>query len=274
MPGPFYEYNATESLHILKDAWGQKAWLGPQSKLLAENLPAAIEATYAAAHERTQGFRLNRPLNEMMDDRSRERCLEAAMFRRWNQPNMWRIPGCWERLIAFQVPLYAQRDAEQWGDIDLLGMNADGLPVVIELKAAPNSHLDGQTRPSETPLRMLVEAGAYAVALRKNWASQFRTEWIARLRELGVLETVIDAVPETLSTVPLVAAAPASYWIDWLAVTEKGRTVSRETWLSFQALLGEFERASLPVSFVSISGTEGDDSNLAAQPLVGFPPVS
>jgi hypothetical protein len=120
---------------------------------------------------------------------------------------------------------------------------------------------------------MVLDAAAYAVALRKNW-QRFRPEWIHHLTKTGMSDQVVSHVPEVLEAVPLVAAAPASFWIDWLPVTAKGRTVTGETWLSFQALLTEMEKAKLPVSFVSISGHDQNDAGLAAQPLIGFPLIA
>jgi hypothetical protein len=267
MTPPFYDRQPSDGLHVLKDFWTQKSYMGPQSQLLRDNLEVAINATYEAAHLRVQGFELGRPTTEVMHDRSRERRLEGAMLQRWNQPGMWRIPGGWERLVAFQTPLFAQQLKEQWGYIDLLGINAYGLPIVVELKKGPDAGADGKTSSSETPLRMVLEAAAYAVSLRKNWGVKFRTEWVAHLVSLGLSDQVISKIPDALGTVPLVAAAPASFWIDWLPVTEKGQSVTRETWLSFQALVAELKAQKLPVSFVSISGHDKDTEGLAVQPL-------
>jgi hypothetical protein len=171
------------------------------------------------------------------------------------------------------VPLFDQQQKSGWGYIDLLGVNAEGLPVVVELKKGAQAQADGKTQSTETPLRMILEAAAYAAALRRNW-DVFRRDWVDRLRELNVPESVISKVPGKLDTVPLVAAAPASFWIDWLPVTEKGMTVSPETWKWFKALLDEMRRAGLPASFVSISGFDGLSTELAVQPLVGFPIVN
>jgi len=157
--------------------------------------------------------------------------------------------------------------------IDILGVSTQGGPVVVELKKGPSALADGKTGATESPLRMVLEAAAYAVALRKNW-DRFRREWIDLLDRLGTSEEVISRVPQQLTRVPLVAAAPASFWIDWLPVTEKGKTVTLETWRAFQRLLSEFEKMELPVSFVSISGHDQNVDGLAVQPLVGFPPVS
>ncbi len=245
--------------------------MGTQSQLLAKELRTAVNSTFEAAPERTQGFQLGLPITEAIHDRCRERRLEAAMVRQWNRPGMLPVPGGWGRLVAFQVPLFSEQQKGQWGYVDLLGVNAGGLPVVVELKKDPDAAPDGKTRRSETPLRMVLEAAAYAVALRKNWR-RFREEWVDHLAGLGTPGRTLGGIPAQLTTVPLVAAAPASFWIDWLPVTKKGRKVGPETWQSFRSLLAELSRVGLPVTFVSISGNDGDEARLALQPLVGFPP--
>lgn len=274
MPNPLRGHQPVDGLHVLKDEWTQKQFLGPQSLALAENgaLAVAVEATFAAAPERRQGFRLDRDVKKDIHTSEEERRLESAMMRRWGTAGMWPIPDAWIRLVACQVPLFDQQKKDRWGYIDVLGVAKNGLPVVVELKKAPDADPDGKTRATETPLRMVLEAAAYAIALRKNW-NHFRTAWIARLQELELPDQVIDQVPSRLSKVPLVAAAPASFWIDWLRVTNKGLTVTVEAWESFHKLLSEFRRAQLPVSFVSISGHDQNVDGLAVQPLVGFPPI-
>lgn len=271
MTDPFYGRQPKDGLHVLKDAWCQKAHLGPQSKALAENdhLSLAIAATFAVAPVRHQGFRLSRTPTEAIHESEQERRLEAAMMKRWGCSAMWPVPSGWDRLVACQVPLFDQQERQGWGYIDLLGVNARGLPVVVELKKSPKAEFDGKTKSTETPLRMVLEAAVYAIALRKNW-ERFRPEWIDRLNEISFSDQIVASIPEVLITVPLVAAAPASFWIDWLPVTEKGRKIDRETWASFQGLLVELENAKLPVSFVSISGTDRDVEGLAVQPLA-FP---
>lgn len=268
MTDPLYGRKPADGFHILKDVWTQKEFIGLQSMALREDegLTVAISATMAAAPVRTQGYRLDRTPTDSIHESEQERRLEAAMMARWNRPGMWTVPGAWERLVACQVPLFADQSKQGWGYIDLLGVNKSGVPVVVELKKAPETTIDGKTKGSETPLRMVLESAAYAVALRKNW-NAFRPEWINRLKMLEVPPELIERVPSTLELVPLVAAAPASFWIDWLPVTEKGLTVTGETWLSFKSLLAELTVMNLPVSFVSISGHDERVDGLAVQPL-------
>ena len=268
MPPPYYEVGPENGLHVLKDVWKQKTHLNAQSLLLAENLDAAIRATENNVQIRPGNFQLDRPITEVAGDDSEERRLEAAMMARWNQPEMWQIPRGWNRLVAFQTPLFARQDRGQWGYIDLVGVNGNGVPVVVELKKSPGAELDGKTQSSETPLRMVLEAAAYAISLRLNWAN-FRAEWIARLSQLCVPEQMIAGVPEQLNLVPLVAAAPASFWVDWLPYTAKGQEV--QEWRGFRSLLAGLQARSLPVAFVSISGHDRSPQRLAVQPLIGLP---
>jgi hypothetical protein len=58
-----------------------------------------------------------------------------------------------------------------------------------------------------------------------------------------------------------------SLMCDRLPVTDKGRSVSGETWQSFQSLLEELALKNLPVSFISISGHDEKIDGLAVQPL-------
>jgi len=176
-------------------------------------------------------------------------------------------------LISFQVPLFDKQEKASWGYIDLLGVILKGTPVVVELKKEPATNPVGGTKASESPLRMVLEAAAYAIALRKNWG-RFRPEFVQRLKTLELPDSTIAGVPQELSTVRLVGLAPASYWIDWLPVTAKGLKVTPDAWRAFADLLAKFDQAGLPVSFASLSGDIESPESLAAQPLERFPLIS
>ena len=266
---PFYNVGPEHGLHILKDSWGQKKFHEIQSKALSDGLETAIAATFEAAHVRDQGFKLLRPMTLDIAESQEERQLESAIMARWSSPNMASIRGAWQRMVAFQVPLFGDRDRSSWGYIDLLGVNPQGLPVVVELKKSPTALAEGTTANSETPLRMLLEAAAYAVALRRNWSEGFRAEWIERLRGPDIPNAIIETVPLELVEVPLVAAAPASFWLDWLPYTSKGQSMNG--WTEFKGLLANLKLHHLPLSFVSISGSASRPESLAVQPLSSLP---
>ncbi len=270
MPGPFYGLTAASGLHILKDSWCQKSYLQEQCSYLAENLTAAIQTTFDAAPLRDGSFQLDRADNDDIDESQRERRWERSAYRRWRTGTTSPIPKCWQRLVAFQVPLFGSLEVDHWGYIDLLGLLVDGTPCIVELKREPTTSPQGSTQTSESPLRMVLEAAAYAISLRKNW-ERFLPEFCRRLESLEVQSALIERLPKTLTKVQLVGVAPAAYWLDWLPVTEKGRTVSDDAWKAFRKLTDRLGDEGLSVSFVSVSGDIDRPGSLAAQPLTVFP---
>lgn len=140
----------------------------------------------------------------------------------------------WARIIGRQVPLMARRASEKWGAIDLLGLDAEHRPVVIELKKAVSP---------ETPLRALLEAAAYAVSVEANWA--VLSEEIARL-ESGSW-SARDAVP-----IAIVVVAPTPYWSDWNRWSTSGRGVPVGTRSSLRTVATALSAAGIPPSFVAV----------------------
>jgi len=273
MSGPFCDCSAADGFHVLKDKWAQKSCLRQQSEHLIQEFQVALDATFEAAPKRRQGFQLDRDPTIEIDTTERERRWERAALRRWNASGLSPVARCWDRLISFQVPLFDKQEKASWGYIDLLGVILKGTPVVVELKKEPATNPVGGTKASESPLRMVLEAAAYAIALRKNWG-RFRPEFVQRLKTLELPDSTIAGVPQELSTVRLVGLAPASYWIDWLPVTAKGLKVTPDAWRAFADLLAKFDQAGLPVSFASLSGDIESPESLAAQPLERFPLIS
>ena len=131
--------------------------------------------------------------------------MEAKLYQKYHFLSQERRKvDLWQGIVARQVPLYDSQAKASWGEIDLLGVDADWRPVVIELK------LDkGQS--NESPQRPLFEAVAYAIALRTCW-SDFRPEFDAVVTDLGG-----RLMPDGgLDRVPVVLLAPAPYWDYWL----------------------------------------------------------
>lgn len=259
-----------QSLHRLKDKIKQVSYLGEHSRFIAEHLPELLQLTWNAVQPpRQQGHRLDRDLTEEIDESEEERLWERALLMRFQQPGMLPVPRGWKRLIAFQVPLYSQQQQEGWGEIDLLGAY-EGVPSIIELKRSPSSSLEGVVDQTETPLRMVLEATAYAVAVRRNWTA-LREEFIARCQFLG-MDT--NNVPDTLNekNIPVVAVAPAAFWMNWLPVTTRGQRVAPDAWNAFQVLITKLEEQHYPVRFVSVNGCFHQPARLSAQAIY-FPPV-
>jgi hypothetical protein len=264
---PLVGMSASNGLHVLKDEWNQKDFMEAQCNYLAKNLSLAIKST--TTPRRIQGFNLDRGPNDKLDKSSREHWWEQSIWEAWRKSTATRVKDCWFRIVYYQVPLF-DSDSPRWGHIDLLGIYNDGLPVIIELKKDPPTGKRQGTIASETPLRIVLEATAYAIALRGIW-DLFRPEFVSHLAKIGIDEKIIRKVPQSLSAVRVVGAAPAAYWIDWLPVTPKGLQVRNKAWEAFRLFLEALGKEKLITSFVSIAGDHDRPETLAGQWLKGFP---
>jgi len=258
------ELNYCQSLHRLKDLCKQKKYLGQYAESITNNLQQILEKTKHAVQIGRDDFRLDRPASEFISDKQEERLWEQQLFLQWGKKKRSPIQGAWERLIAFQVPLFDQQKKDGWGYIDLVGVTPNGIPAIVELKKNPKSSPEGITKASETPLRMVLEATAYAVAIRENW-SNIKPQFEKRLKLLKIDKTIPDSLVK--AKIPVVAAAPAAFWIDWFPVTDKGESVKIKEWKAFQILLDQLSKHHYPVKFLSISGSYLAPDSLAIQPL-------
>jgi len=92
----------------------------------ADRLRVSEPNDQASIHElKDTAFRLHRGVGGLIEESAHLPIPEA---------DCTPATGCRERIVAFQVNLPAKRDAEGWGEIDLLGVGTDGLPIVIESK--------------------------------------------------------------------------------------------------------------------------------------------
>lgn len=257
-----------QGLEKAKDRLRYKKYLKQQSEYVAAHLHEIITATKFPGPR--GDYKLNRGSRENMDPRSRERRWEQAIWQRWRRTNAKPLPGCWHRIVSYQVPLFSSSDKDSWGAIDLLGVATDGCPVVLELKKEPRVREAKGEASSETPLRMVLEAAAYAVLLRQIWPD-FRSQYVERLRNVGVEEPIIAKVPNELSTVRLVGVAPREYWLQWLPLSSKGLAIDPATWDAFRRLLDTLAQEDLPVTFAAVVGDLQHPSRLQAGWLKGYP---
>lgn len=207
-------------LHRLKREF-QKKYAAEQCYQLTQMLDEAIAATFEQAPVRGRKYLADRSAMTRTPA-GKEAQLEWAIYRQWSGPSCERVEGCWQRLINFQVNLPARRGDKDWGEVDLLGVADDGLPVLIELK-------DGAS--PEPPPRLLVQAAAYGLALQKAWPS-FRGEWLRETAKHGFT----SPLPTALLPCRLVCAAPHEYWDNWL--TEHPMLSALETLRSALAIRG------------------------------------
>lgn len=195
---------------------------------------------------RNDAYGLRRHANEQIDSSERERLLEQAIWVQWSQTGgegqgREFIPDICRYLQAYQVPLQESRDDLGWGKVDLIGVSSRGLPVVIELKR--EQHQDNGNQ-ADTPLWMLAEAISYALAVQKSWAgTDLRNEWAN-----FVLDCSPDELPLTLDCVPILCAAPESYWSTRIGTRDhrtRGR-VPPPAWPDFHRVVAKCRETGFP----------------------------
>jgi hypothetical protein len=239
---PLHGVGPQDGFQSLAQRWKQVAHQREHCEelLMPGSLIKAIDATFTQAPSRTrkQGFRLAgdaRRKDPTKINEKHERSLEDRLLQccKLGQARIPPGPVPWLNIVQKQVPLYDTLYKAGWDKMDLFGLGEHGLPVVIELKKGANR---------EPPLRALLEAAAYGVALRKVWP-EFRPELIERLKGHGEW-----LIPIEIEQVLLVVAAPGSYWAHW----RKDRCKFRLAIPSFRRLTEEFTRANFPVSLIEL----------------------
>jgi|GEM_PF-7018212 len=167
------------------------------ARFISQNIQSYIKATKLPTPrgECDKDYRLSvAPHDERFDPKSGERRLEAALWRKFETGSDRFLAGV-AQIASFQVPLYSKQKKDGWGAVDLVGVEDEtGYPVVIELKIAKKT--------IEPPLRAVVEAWTYMLALRGNWAD-FGPQWNRRTRQ------VLLPAPKNLTAVVL---ATEEYW--------------------------------------------------------------
>src|SRR5665213_340624 len=155
-----------------------------------------------------------------------------------------RIRSSLQTHSAYQYPLQAYRTSSQpvpnntcWGEIDLLGIGTDFLPVPIELK---------KREATESPLRMLVEVAAYGFAIREVWP-KLRNHWIEAVSWFGGSPSQF---PATLDRITLVGVAPGEYWCQCLG--NNAGAFPSEAWPPFWKLVDALGERGFDIHFVTI----------------------
>jgi hypothetical protein len=237
------------SLHKIKDSneINQLSNLRENTQFILENLDVLLIRTDTAAPVRTKDMLIHRTpgrvLNKLAKSKTKwdEKHWEEACYMRWN------IKGenapkdiVFEHIITYQVPLKSKQADEDWGKIDLLGQDAEKMPVVIELKSHPGEPL----------LRAITEVVAYGVVVMKVWnanPSNLHREWLNNVRN--------NDCPASIKKCPLVIAAPTDYWEVCLSksVRPQKNQTPREAIPYLKNLLTKLEEKGFPITLVEIT---------------------
>ncbi len=165
-----HDINPRLSFHEVKNEV-RKSCEQRQACQITANLESHIAATLEQAPERKQAYPLSR---KHPSDRTTGHLVDTFIDLKevhweiacWNQKDIFKNVGPIKRLQSYQVMTRGSNHCKGWGEIDLLAVGQNGMPVVIELKA----------NRQERPLRALCESVAYATSLKKNWA-RFAAQW-------------------------------------------------------------------------------------------------
>jgi hypothetical protein len=236
-------------LHELANTF-QLKFARQQAEQILANLDNLVENTNNKAPIRTKDFCLNRVADPELTHE--EDKWERAMYRKWGpapEGSGEYVSVC-KRIQAYQYPLQASFKDKRWGEIDLLGIGTNFLPVPNELK---------KCQTNESPLRMLVEVAAYGFAIRKVWP-KLRNHWVEAVRWIGRLPSQF---PATLDRVTLIGVAPEDYWFRCLGQrpgTKEGR-FPIDAWPPFWELVDALGRW-FDIHFVAIQGSYDDAARL------------
>lgn len=241
--------DCSKSLHELKDEF-RKRYMGEQCRQLLVGLDSAIRATTERAPARSQLYVLNRTGHAQGVVTRPEDTLERAVWEQWNKQDAEPVPHAWHRILSYQMPLQGTRGDTKWGKIDAVGTTERGLPIIVELKCGTNA--------SDTPAKMLVQAAAYAIAVRKAWEPHLKDQWAKEVARYPSIEISME-----LTTVPIVCAAPPDFWRNWIGDTDRARTLSDEDWQSFLDLAAALSARGFPATLLEI----GPEARQVGEPL-------
>jgi hypothetical protein len=244
-----YRLDCSKSLHELK-AQFTKTHFGLQCAQLLEGLDEAIAATTAVAPVRRASPYFTRRDGGRPSASSTEALWERALWAKYSDPEASpSVPGAWFRIVTYQLPLQDTRHDVGWGHIDLLGISYQGLPTVVELKR-PSAH-------NVTPAQILIQAAAYALALRNAWTDGFAEQWNEAVsRRFGF---TMPAVRGACPTIHLVGAAPTEYWQSWIGSSSKALAVIEGSWSKLATLVAALAERGMPATFVEVRHDGYDD---------------
>lgn len=198
-------------LHLCDSSDFTKSHYVKQVEALVAQLGELIGSTRDYAPGREKDFKLDRGESSLASERNEgeklsERKLEFSLYEEFSKPGKLKgqISEHLTHIPCYQLPLKAPGKktlSKGWGYVDLLGCAPDKAPSIIELKKAASR---------ESPLRMIVEGLAYAVAIQEMWkqkGNDFQNDWF---NAIDAKDVNID-----LDKIKIIGLAPDDYWRFW-----------------------------------------------------------
>lgn len=217
---PFLAEKGPKPLHLCNEF--NIAYTSDQTEYLIENFEELVKITRQAVPGRSKNFfpdASERTAPENIDERK----LEHELYLKYKEPNSIKsneISKIITHIPYYQFPLVAHGEKEKsrgWGQVDLIGCTPERKPAIIELKRG------GST---ETPLRVIVEALAYAIALQEMWKQEgttFRNDWD-------------KLVGMDLKQITAIGLAPSKYWRRWNVNEEQHSNLQKDTGTKIEEL--------------------------------------
>lgn len=194
----------------------QKSYTAKLTDALIKNFAEMVKLTKEKVPGRMDDFKLDRS-NSLFEPNKKisvERVLENNLHKAFHDQGSFNLSSDHAQaervshIVTYQMPLAAHGTQEgenrKWGKVDLIGCTQDNRPAILELKKAKSS---------ESPLRMIVEGLAYAIAVQKMWNEQdneFRKEWYSETKAAP------NAIPTRLKEIRVIGLAPELYWKRWM----------------------------------------------------------
>ena len=233
----------TKGFHALKSECDTDARLDENVSSILNWFDIAFENTLLTVPRRTPEthgadcFRLTpRPDTDFGAHSEEEAKLERSLIQRWPALSTQSLlQGRSRGFQSYQIPIFANRQAEDWGYVDLIGVSPDVLPQIWEIKRGGSK---------DSPFHLVLQMIAYGIAIRHLWnRGAFRKEWI-RVQPSS-------SENEMIREIQLFGIAPSAYWTEarrkWLKTTRQKEL--------FRGLTDRIAKAGFPVVFVELSAT-------------------
>jgi hypothetical protein len=243
------EIDTAMGLHEIPKAAMSLTRINSAINQLLADLPTFIANTEHKAQRREEYLIRREGIGAISPGTGYEIRIERALWSKYHQQvtsdAMPFLPTC-SRIAGYSVALFSEQEQANWGEVDLLGVSSNGLPIPIELKQDTGDNI----------LKMIVQVAAYGVAVRHLWNltdSPFRRCWNA-----------LSFCPDTdmplsgqnhMAEIECICLATKAYWDRAFGRDGERRTAGQimdDSWGPINNLVQEFRNQKLNISFAAV----------------------
>jgi hypothetical protein len=239
------EIDSSLGLHEIPKKAMQLTRINNAAEQLEKGLRLFIKNTESKVQERNQYVIKREDIGRISPGTGYEIRLERALWQKYHkqdqdgEPNFLPKSPC---IIGYSVALFNNRNQANWGEIDLMGVSQDGMPIPIELKKDTGDNI----------LKMIVQVAAYGVAVRRLWNSDkcgFRNSWTSL--ELPSC----SSANKSMERIECICLAPEDYWnrtFGQKGTKRREGQVNRDSWESIKKLVKKFDEFGVSLTFATI----------------------